>query len=166
MEKLYRPLARTEDLIVEELQDEVLLYDRRSDKVHCLNSAAASVWRLCDGKRTIAEMAKRLPSEGLKSPTDEQVVLITLDRLSRLGLLVEPYKGRAAVPVMTRRRMIRNLGLSAAAAVPLIMSMAAPTTAQGAYGCIGLGGACSTSSGSRCCPGLTCTNIGVLTVCS
>jgi hypothetical protein len=163
MKETHRPLARTEDLVVEELQDEVLVYDRRNNKVHCLNPAAASVWRLCDGKRTLAEMTKRLTGEGLTAQAGEQVVLMALQRLSRLGLLVKPYKRQSSVPAMTRRQALQKLGLTAAVALPLITSMVAPTAAQAATppGCAGAGEACSTGpGGAPCCGGLSCVDRG------
>lgn len=56
----YRPLARRDDLIVRVLADEVLLYDRRHERAHCLNRTASLVWECCDGRSSIAEIAQKL----------------------------------------------------------------------------------------------------------
>src|SRR5688500_2030993 len=43
------PVAREENLTVEELGDELLIYDLTSHRAHSLGAAAAQVWRACDG---------------------------------------------------------------------------------------------------------------------
>jgi len=42
---------------LEEFDDGCILYDTEKDKVHSLNSTAASVWICCDGKHSIREIA-------------------------------------------------------------------------------------------------------------
>jgi hypothetical protein len=43
------------------LNDELFLYDGDSDNaVHCLNSGAAMIWYLCDGTRTVAQIAAEI----------------------------------------------------------------------------------------------------------
>lgn len=42
------------------LDDEHVLYDPRSGRVYLLNQTAAYVWALCDGARTIGEIATDL----------------------------------------------------------------------------------------------------------
>jgi len=54
------PKARTADLIVKELPEEVLIYDLKRDRAHCLNLTAAAVWKYCDGQTSPAEIARRL----------------------------------------------------------------------------------------------------------
>ncbi len=57
------PKARKEKLIVKELADETLVYDLENDRAHCLNQTAASVWKHCDGKATVSELAALLEAE-------------------------------------------------------------------------------------------------------
>src|SRR5688500_19991928 len=80
MDQGRRPLARTTDLIVEELGDELLVYDKESDRGHCLSPTAAAVWRRCDG---------RTPAEGLSAQLgfDATTVRQALDELTNIGLL-------------------------------------------------------------------------------
>lgn len=47
-----KPLARSEELVIEELGDELLVYDESTHRAHCLSATAARVWRACDGQRT------------------------------------------------------------------------------------------------------------------
>ena len=46
---------REDGLIVREVDGETLVYDRRRHKAHCLNRAAALVWRQCDGTTSVAD---------------------------------------------------------------------------------------------------------------
>ena len=69
-ERLHLPRARTDGLVINELTDEVLVYDLKRDKAHCLNAAAASVWKQCDGRTTVAEIARRLSEPGAQSVAD------------------------------------------------------------------------------------------------
>ncbi len=43
-----------------EVDDDVLLYDPRSDDVHVLNGTAAVIWWLCDGDHTPAQIVDEL----------------------------------------------------------------------------------------------------------
>lgn len=122
------PLARQGDLAVQELPDEVLVYDLKKHKAHCLNVTAAFVWRHCDGLTTVSQMARLLKQE-VGSPVDEEVVWYALDKLSKANLL----EGQVDVPVkdgLTRRRMIRRLG--AIVAVPTVVSLVAPMAVSAA----------------------------------
>jgi DNA-binding MarR family transcriptional regulator len=118
------PLARNEALVVEELGDELLVYDLSRDEAHSLGTVAAQVWKACDGKTTIDELATRL---GL----DRDAVVEAVEGLSTCYLL-EDERGRADVTKLTRRGLslkAAKLG-AAAAAAPLIVSIAAPTAAM------------------------------------
>ena len=42
------------------LEDEVLLYSSRSERVFSLNSSAKAIWELCDGGHTIIEIGQEL----------------------------------------------------------------------------------------------------------
>ena len=47
------PRARHDRLVVEQIGDEILIYDTVNNCAHTLNRTAALVWKLCDGKRTV-----------------------------------------------------------------------------------------------------------------
>lgn len=53
------PRARR-DLVLQELGEEGLLYDREGALVHVLNLTALHVWRLCDGTRSIDQIASAI----------------------------------------------------------------------------------------------------------
>lgn len=124
------PKARKDQLIIKELPDETLVYDLESDKAHCLNDTAAKVWKNCDGKNSVTDISTSLAKETGAS-VDERVIWLALDQLEKLKLLEKVPIALAVFAGMNRRQLMRNLGV-AAIALPLIVSIAAPTAqAQG-----------------------------------
>ena len=73
------PRARKDDLLIQDLEDEVLIYDLKVDKAHCLNRAAATVWRHCNGRNTTAQLASHLKRELKVSDSSELVSLALND---------------------------------------------------------------------------------------
>jgi hypothetical protein len=125
-----KPLARTNRLIVEELSDEVLIYDLDRDKAHHLNRSASIVWKHCDGLATTNEIAEMLGQE-LDSPVGEELVWLALYELEDAFLLQNKIKAPSAITQMTRRQMTTGLSAAALLAIPVILSLVAPTAAQG-----------------------------------
>lgn len=154
-----KPVARKEGLVVQELPDEVLVYDLDRDKAHCLNQTAAMVWQHCDGTASTAEIARSM-GDKLQTPVDEKVVWLALDQLGRNELLATQPVPPSFLAGLNRREMVRVLGIAAAVAIPVVTSIVAPTPAQ-ANSCIPSGGSCT--SGAQCCSGI-CT--GAPLVCS
>ena len=153
--------ARETGLIVQEVADETLVYDLERHKAHCLNPTAAAVWRLCNGKRDEAALA-RLLEKDLGTPAAEDVVRLALRDLARARLLEEPV---AADGGLSRRRLIQRIG--AAVALPLVVSIVSPTAAQAASCRLTLPvspAACNASNpdalGCCCTNGRICANLG------
>ena len=129
------PRARQDELVVEELPDETLVYDLKRHKARCLNRTAALVWRHCDGQTSVAEVAALL-EEQLAIPADEAVVWMALDRLSRAHLLSDPVTLPADRTQYSRRQMLRTLRRAAGISLllPVIESIVAPlAAAQGSW---------------------------------
>src|SRR3712207_453692 len=80
------PKARSRNLVIKKLADEVLVYDLETDKAHCLNPSCASVWNHCDGRKTAPEIAATLCAQS-REPFTEEVVWLALNQLKRLSLL-------------------------------------------------------------------------------
>ena len=123
--------AREDDLVVQELPDEVLVYDLKNHKAHCLNETAAFVWNHCDGTKTVGELAK-LMEEEWHTPVSEDLIWIALGALSRAGLLRDRIVPPSTKSQLSRRSAIRQLGFGALIAVPLVISVVAPTASAGA----------------------------------
>jgi Coenzyme PQQ synthesis protein D (PqqD) len=151
------PEARREGLVVQELSDEVLVYDRERNKAHCLNRTAALVWSHCDGNSSVAEMARAIEEE-TNEPVDDDLIWLGVEQLSKTHLLQENAMMPEHKTGLSRREVIRRIGLAAAVALPVVTSIVAPTAAQAAN-CIPSGQACTTAAQccSQLCPAGTCT---------
>jgi hypothetical protein len=130
MELTNRPSARTQDLIVEELGDELLVYDEADHRGHCLTPSAARVWRRCDGRTPVEDMSAEL---GL-DPHEVDRALAELEACDLLEPTPQLSSNGDGVIGTTRRelsvKLVRAGG--AIAAAPLIVSIAAPSPAAAA----------------------------------
>jgi hypothetical protein len=156
--KRIMPQARRDGLLVQDLAEEVLVYDTERHKAHSLNPMAAAVWRHCDGQTGVTEITRRLQQD-LSTPVDGAVVWSALAQLGKARLLTGEVRrasdtGEAG---LSRRELMRILGV-AAASIPLVTSIPVPAAAQGAS-CIGIGDPCDPGA-PNCCPGLECTTAG------
>lgn len=145
MPSQFSPLARTDDLIVQALNDEMLLYDTRAERAHVLNKTSAAVWKLSDGRRTVPQLTKLVARE-LHAEPDADLVWLALAQLSKAGLLEQP----AAVPLaatLTRREFLQKAAV-AAMVIPVIKTISAPGPQNG-VSCAEHGSFCITSD--DCC---------------
>jgi PqqD family protein of HPr-rel-A system len=159
-----RPAARSEGLVVRELADELVVYDRHSHQAHCLNGTAALVFRSADGTRTVEDIASALGSGSSASRDDrEAAVRQALAALARAGLLA----GTAEAPP-TRREALRRVGVGAVFLLPAVVSVVAPTPAEALATCVNdctgkaNGTPCATvgSCGTDICCEQVCTDAG------
>jgi len=139
------PLAREEGLVIQELPGELLIYDLSNHKAHCLNRTAAFIWKHCDGRMTVPEIAARLGKE-FDASSDEAVVWFALGQLKKTRLLRDSSNGKQ----ISRRDVIRKAGLAAAVGLPLVTSILAPTALAQAS-CLPRDAACTLNS--QCCSG-------------
>ena len=146
----YLPAARRDEIITREVDGELLIYDRVRDKAHCLNETAAAIWKRCDGQTTARDIADSLAQE-TAGVVDERVIWLGLNELRRRHLLAETEhwpQTNAGTSTLSRREAIRRIGLGAAIALPVVITITAPTPAQA--------GTCKTrnvpcSTGAECC---------------
>lgn len=134
MQNTQKPLARTDNLVVQDMPDEVLIYNLQTNKAFCLNKSAAAVWKQCDGRKTVSEIAQSLKNE-LKSSVSEDFVWLAIDQLTKDDLIMQelqsPTKG------LSRREVMRRVGVGTLVALPVVASLLAPTAAHAvtcAYG--------------------------------
>lgn len=156
------PRARTEQLVTREMPDEVLVYDLKNHKAHCLNQAATTVWKYCDGKLTAAEIATTI-TQNHQLQMDEATVWLAVKQLSKAELLNERLKKPAGNVRFGRRAALRGIGLGTALAVPVVMSIIAPTAEAACTGlslnnaaCAANATCCSTCCGGGSQAGMTC----------
>ena len=160
----YLPLARTDGVLVEELDDEVLAYDQRDDCAHRLNRTAAVIWRHCDGTRDVQALVGVLQAE-VGEVADEDLVLIALDDLAAAGLISGAPDRALDARRLSRRRFIRRVGTvgAAALALPVVSSMVSPTPAAAQSPC----GSCTCTGTCSCsCTSCSCSCTSCLGTCS
>lgn len=122
------PIARSDDLVISELGDELLIFDLRTNTGLCLNAEAARVWRALDGSRTLDQLTADV---GLAS-TD--LAVYAIKRLAVADLLVGDVPESVNDAVMPRRELMRKLLVAGAGAValPVVATFAVPTSAAAA----------------------------------
>src|SRR5437762_990009 len=106
-EAIMLPLARREGLRLEELSDELMVYDVDRHKAHCLSPIAAMVWRDCDGRKTVEEISAGLQRNGVKA--DEEMVWTVLHRLGKRDLLQEKFALPEDAIRSSRRDLMRKI---------------------------------------------------------
>jgi hypothetical protein len=132
MNNSQRPIARKSGLVVQEVPDELLVYDLESNKAHCLNQSAAMIWKSCDGKNSVAEIAQIVGQQAGGDVT-EDFVWLAIDQLNENELLDK----QVAVDLggMSRREAIKKIGMASMIAVPIIASLVAPQSAMASSSC-------------------------------
>ncbi len=119
------PKARKNGLVIQEAGDEVLVYDLERNQAHCLNRTAAFVWRACDGTKSVPAIAEMLGKE-FSGKADEDLVWLAIDQLSNERLLEAEIKLESNG--LSRRAVIRRIGLAAAVALPVVAMLSFPST--------------------------------------
>ncbi len=156
-----RPTARRDGLLSRELQGEVVVYDLERHEAHCLNPAAAIVFRHSDGQTSVADIAGRLHTE-LELPPDERLVWLALERLDEAGLLERPPDPTG----WSRRETVRRMVLGLSVLLPAVTSILVPTPAEAAVtcraatSCTSAGPACYIFSPALCDGSCTCQPTG------
>lgn len=147
----FLPRARQENLIVQRMDDEIILYDTLTNEAHVLNQSAALVWKFSDGKHTIPQLTQLVARE-LHAQPNTELVELALRQLSRSGLLEQSRASLPATLNFTRREFLQKAAL-AAMVVPVVKTISAPTTQQ-ANSCSGVGEPCQTAA--DCCEQIGC----------
>lgn len=122
-----KPKARQTEIVVQELGDELLIYNLKTNKTFALNETAALVWRNCDGKNSIAEIAGKLTLE-LKEFVSEDMIWLALEKLKKDDLIETDKNFVLPFGNSSRREVIRRVGMASLVALPVIASLVAPTS--------------------------------------
>jgi hypothetical protein len=118
------PVARQSDLHFEEVGDDLVVYDHRTQAAHSLNAAAAYVWEQCDGTRSAAEIAAAARAAGL--PWTDATITEAIAQLHAKNLVEPTAVASSPTPRITRRVLTKA---AVAALVPAIVSIATPAAA-------------------------------------
>ncbi len=123
------PLAKTKNTLVQQIQNETLIYNLENDQVFCLNETAAFIWQNCDGQTTISDLKK------INSQLNDDLIFLTLDMLNKRDLLSETAETSFPIEAIDRRKMFAKYG-TMAIALPLISTVLAPIAANAQSSCV------------------------------
>jgi PqqD family protein of HPr-rel-A system len=92
------PRLRRSDLITCAVDEEIVVLDRAAGYVHQLNATASQIWRACDGRHSVEDIAAQVTQRFDIAPDAVlRDVHTALAEFERLGLLdrnaVEPCGG-------------------------------------------------------------------------
>lgn len=135
------PEAREEGLVIQDMPDEILVYDVNTNKAHCLNQTAAFVWKACDGKNSVNDIT-RLFERHSGNQISEDLIWLAIDQLKENDLLQKEIQSKFEGE--SRRSVIKKIGFAAVVALPIVASLTAPTSVLAVTSCAG------------------CTNVGPL----
>lgn len=157
------PKARSENLVVQTLPGETLVYDITANHAHCLNETAAFVWSKCSGDLSIDDIAHSA-TVAFGKPVNADLVNFAVKELNDRKLLSESGVYLPEIP--SRREAIKRLGLASAIAVPIIASLVAPSNVLASISCgCANPGNCTSQAGNACPPGaFTCNVFGICVV--
>jgi hypothetical protein len=135
------PLARQDKLVIQNFENETLVYDLETNQAFCLNQTSSIVWENCNGKNTVTEIVGLLSKE-TKSPVEEDLIWLALDQLRRENLLDEKSDTIAELLHFSRREVIKKIGLTSLVTLPLITGLVAPQAVHAASTCVPVTGGC------------------------
>ncbi len=122
-----KPIAQTAHMLVQELENETVVYDRKRHRAHCLHSTAAALWKCCDGETEAGAIDGRLRSE-FGVTVESEVIETALNQLLKARLIEPGSVDPAKLPVVAGPEAARNLAILDAA--PLVASIDVPSAAD------------------------------------
>ena len=81
--------VRNDHITEQQLGEEILLYTSENESVHVLNGTAGFIWKLCDGKHSLADIEKELLKRYELNPDQDviQDVINVVDDFKYKGLM-------------------------------------------------------------------------------
>lgn len=141
------PKARSEGIVSQDLDKEVLIYDRKTNKSFHLNETSSIVYQACDGKTSFQDLQAR-------HQLSDDVIFMALDQLCNENLIVSEVDYASPFEAMTRREVIKKVGFASMVVLPVISVLVVPTSVNASSTCLTDGQ--SDCRVTPCCPGLLC----------
>jgi hypothetical protein len=149
------PKSRKDELVIQEADGELLIYDLRANKAFCLNETSALIWKACDGTRSVGDLSGYVSQETKKTASDD-LIWFALEELKKQKLLSDMPAAADRFEGMSRREVVKRIGLGTAIALPVIAGLIAPKAAHAASACVA-GGSCTCNAPSAGRVGQACT---------
>ena len=149
MKPIAQPLARTQGIVVRNIEDETLVYDFDTKETLCLDQTLATVWARCDGTTSVEELSQLIaPAE--PRATSRDLAWIAIEQLRAKGLLVPESLGAGVQNKfhgLSRREMIKRAAVVGLAVPTIIIVTATPAAAQASLAC-----SCASPAGTNARP--------------
>ena len=121
------PKARSNNIIVLNLEKELLVYDLSANKAFSLNETSSIVYQNSDGKTSFAELKA-------KYKFSDELIFFALDELEKERLIETDQNYQSPFEKLSRREVVKKVGLSTILAIPVIFSVIAPKAINAASG--------------------------------
>lgn len=156
----FRPRVkhRKEEVIVEPVLEELVVYDLERRKCHALNETATKIWHHCDGNHTVADIAHEFQRASDITPEQaEKITWLGVNQIDKAGLLQDtPGETLDRQRGLTRRHLLQALG--GVLILPVVTSLSAPTPSQAATAVVPCPIDCNLCEADN--SGIYCTNAG------
>ncbi|NJM52252.1 MAG: PqqD family peptide modification chaperone [Blastocatellia bacterium] len=123
-----KPISLKNNVLVQELEKELLLYDLKRDKAFCLNETSLMIWNLCDGNNSVEDICREFGVQ-LKTNIPIEMIWLALDKLKSEQLLGNYEEINIDFSNLSRREVIKKVGLSTVVALPFVSAVIAPKAA-------------------------------------
>lgn len=120
------PKIKTDNIVVQNVNDEVLIYNLQTNQAVCLNTTSAIVFNHCDGATSFEDLKK-------EHGFSDDLIMLALDKLNEHNLLGD-YQPEVSFKGLSRREVIKRVGLGTMIALPMISAIVAPSAAHAASG--------------------------------
>jgi hypothetical protein len=143
MRSKHHRIKRKTDVVTQEVDKDLLIYDMRTHMAYCLNETSALVYQLCDGDLSPSDIADKLTSQ-LKRPVSEDLVWLAIDQLQHEDLVERDRELETRFAGLSRRDAIRHIAGASLIALPIVSAVLAPPAAhaQSAGACGGPAAVC------------------------
>jgi len=151
--------AREDELVIQTAGDELLVYDRVVDTVHCLGAVAAQLFRLSEGGISHTDLLDQASASVAGARLSPETVEAAMAQLEDLTLVRRESTEGTPAGISRRQAVQRLVGVGAAAfAAPFVVSAAVKTPYAAAYAGCGQKYQPCVQNGPACCSGLVCTS--------
>ena len=137
------PKARTSDILMQEVLDEILIYDMSTHKIYQLNKTLSVVYQNCDGETTFDQLIRN------NNLTDD-LIFLAIHQLKEGNLLEEDKTLASPFNNMSRREAIKRAGIAAMVALPMISTVIAPTAVYAGDSMLTGGNSCNSGTPCNC----------------
>lgn len=126
-----KPTSRKNSIIVQDTNEEILIYDLLTNKAYILNETSVFVWQMCDGTKDVSAISKALAKK-TKQPEYEDIVWLALYQLNKANLLEKSEISLHKFEGANRREVIKKIGFASMIALPIVSSLITPTATHAA----------------------------------